>query len=211
MLTVDHYAQIRLLGRDGWTIQQIASHLTHSPKRVLKTLRHSEPPPPPVTRSCPVFGPFRAIVDALVAGDTKTPPKQRHSAPQIFRLLVAEHDYRGQYDQVRRYLQHRRLEKRETFIPLDHPPGRRCEADFGHIHGDFPDGRQLVPVLIVTWSYSNAPFAIALPTERTEAVLHGLREAFDFSAALPKELRRENPTTVAIHLGRGRTLDATAC
>src|SRR5471032_1464211 len=179
MLTVDHYAQIRLLRRDGWTIRQIASHLGHSPKTVLKALRYSEPPPtPPVPRSCPVFGPFRAIVDAIVAGDTKAPPKQRHTASQIYRRLVAEHHYKGQYDQVRRYLQHRRLEKRETFIPLDHPPGHRCEADFGHIHVDFPEGRRLVPVLIVTWSYSNAPFAIALPTERTEAVLHGLCEAF---------------------------------
>ena len=41
---------------------------------------------------------------------------------------------------------------------------------------------------IVTWSHSNATFAIALPTERTETVLHGLCEAFDFFAAVPKEL-----------------------
>ena len=62
-----------------------------------------------------------------------------------------------------------------------------------------------MPVLIVTWSYSNAPFAIALPTERTEAVLHGLCEAFAFFAAVPKELWWDNPTTVAIHIGTGRT------
>ena len=29
----------------------------------------------------------------------------------------------------------------ETFIPLGHLPGQRLEADFGHIHVDFPDGR----------------------------------------------------------------------
>lgn len=32
------------------------------------------------------------------------------------------------------------------------------------------------------------PFAIVLSTERTEAVLHGLYLAFDFFAAVPKEL-----------------------
>ncbi len=42
---------------------------------------------------------------------------------------------------------HRRNRK-ETFIPLAHDPGVRLEADFGHIHVDFPDGRRLVPVLI---------------------------------------------------------------
>jgi hypothetical protein len=61
-----------------------------------------------------------------------------------------------------------------------------------------------VPVLIVTWSYSNAPFAIALPTERTEAILHGLVSAFAFFGCVPSELWWDNPKTVAIHLFRGR-------
>ena len=84
----------------------------------------------------------------------------------------------------------------------------RAEADFGHVHVDFPEGRRQVPVLIVTWSYSNAPFALALPTERTEAILHGLVEAFAFFECVPVELWWDNPKTVAIHLyqGRERTL-----
>ena len=206
MLTVDQYARIRQLRRDGCTLRQIARQLNHSPKTILKALANPEPPAtiavPP--RVAPVFGPFRAIVDAIVAADETAPPKQRHTASQIYRRLVTEHSYRGQYDQVRRHLQETRRAKRETFIPLDHPPGHRCEADFGHIHVDFPGGRKLVPVLIVTWSYSNAPFAIALPTERTEAVLHGLCEAFDFFGCVPRELWWDNPRTVAIHVHRGR-------
>ena len=186
--------------------RQIAEQLKHSPKTILKALANPEPPAtikvPP--RSAPVFGPFRSIVDAIVAADAQAPPKQRHSGMQIFRRLVAEHGYRGQYDQIRRHLQARSLARRETFIPLDHPPGHRCEADFGHIHVDFPEARKLVPVLVVTWSYSNAPFAIALPTERTEAVLHGLCEAFEFFGCVPKELWWDNPRTVAIQIGRGR-------
>jgi transposase len=205
MLTVDHFARIRQRRRDGLTVRQIAAELGHSPKTVLKALADPEPKPfqaPP--RAAPVFGPFRAIVDAIVAADADAPPKQRHTASQIFRRLVREHGYAGQYDQVRRYLKRRRLAARETFIPLDHPPGHRCEADFGHIHADFPDGRRLVPVLVVTWSYSNAPFAVALPTERTEAVLHGLGEAFAFFGCVPTELWWDNPPTVAIHVHRGR-------
>src|SRR5262249_29704048 len=88
--------------------------------------------------------------------------------------------------------------------PLDTPPGHRAEADFGHIHVDFPDGRRQVPVLLVTWSYSNCPFALALPTERTEAMLHGLVEAFAFFGCVPRELWWDNPTTVALHVWRGR-------
>src|SRR5829696_8095319 len=210
MLTVDQYARIRQLRRDGLTIRQIADQLNHSPKTILKALAHPEPASPPVSapRAAPVFGPFRAAVDAILAADETAPRKQRHTATQIHRRLVAEQAYAGGYDQVRRYLQQKRRDRRETFIPLEHRPGVRAEADFGHIHADFPDGRRQVPVLLVTWSYSNAPFAVALPTERTEAVLHGLVEAFAFFGCVPSELWKDNPTTVAIHIwsGRNRTL-----
>ena len=206
MLTVDHYARIRQLRRDGLTIRQIADQLNHSPKTILKALANPEPvsPSPCPPRSSPLFGPFRLFVDAILAEDETAPRKQRHTAMQVYRRLVAEHAYTGGYDQVRRYLKQRRLDRRETFIPLEHRPGLRAEADFGHIHVDFPDCRRQVPVLIVTWSYSNAPFAIALPTERTEAILHGLVEAFAFFACVPVELWWDNPRTVAIHLFRGR-------
>jgi hypothetical protein len=56
-----------------------------------------------------------------------------------------------------------------------------------------PTDAAQVPVLLVTRSYSNCPFAIALPTERTEAVLHGLAEAFAFFGCVPHKLWRDNP------------------
>lgn len=206
MLTVDRFARIRQLRRDGWTLRQIARQLGHSPKTILKALAQPEPTPYTLTapRPAPIFGPVRDLVDAILAADETAPRKQRHTAAQIYRRLVAEHGYTGSYHPVQRHLKERRRAARETFIPLAHPPGHRGEADFGHIHVDFPDGRRLVPVLVVTWSYSNAPFAIALPTERTEAILRGLGEAFAFFGCVPRELWWDNPTTVAIHIGRGR-------
>lgn len=210
MLTVDQFARIRQMRRDGLTIRQIVDQLHHSPKTILKALANPEPEPirGSAPRAAPVFGPFRSFVDEILAADETAPRKQRHTASQIYRRLVAEKGYTGKYDQVRRYLRQRRLDRRETFIPLEHRPGMRAEADFGHIHVDFPDSRRPVPVLIVTWSYSNAPFAIALPTERTEAILHGLVEAFAFFTCVPVELWWDNPRTVAVHLfqGRQRTL-----
>lgn len=206
MLTVDQFAQIRQARRDGLTIRQIADQLGHSSKTILKALQDSEPTPYRLenARTAPVFGPFRAIVDAILAADENAPRKQRHTASQIFRRLRAEYGYVGGYDQIRRYLHGRRLDRRETFIPLDHPSGHRAEADFGHIYVDLPEGRREVPVLLLTWSYSNAPFAIAMPTERTEAVLHGLVAAFEFFGCVPRELWWDNPKTVALQLYSGR-------
>ncbi len=47
-----------------------------------------------------------------------------------------------------------------------------------------------------------------MPTERTEAILHGTVEAFAFFGCVPVELWWDNPKTVAIHIyqGRERTL-----
>ncbi len=206
MRTVDDFAAIREAHRDGKSIRQIAQLLGVGRDTVRKALNNPQPQPYTLAqpRPAPVFGRFREIVEAIQAADESAPPKQRHTAMQLYRRLRDEYGYTGGYDQVRRHVQTRRLDGRETFIPLDHPPGHRAEADFGHIHVDFPDGRREVPVLLVTWSYSNCPFAIALPTERTEAILHGLVEAFVFFGCVPRELWWDNPRTVATQLFRGR-------
>jgi transposase len=206
MRTVDDFAAIRRAHRDGLSIRHIAKQFGVGRDTVRKALNHPEPQSYSLTRPrpAPSFGPFRQIVDAILDADEQAPPKQRHTASQLFRRLRDEYGYVGGYDQVRRHLKARRLDRRETFIPLQHPPGSRAEADFGHIYADFPDGRRQVPVLLVTWSYSNCPFAVALPTERTEAVLHGLVEAFAFFGCVPRELWWDNPRTVAVQLFRGR-------
>jgi hypothetical protein len=56
----------------------------------------------------------------------------------------------------------------------------------------------------MTWGYSNCPFALALPTERTEAVLHGMTEAFHFFGCVPHEVWWDNPKTVVPFLFKGR-------
>ena len=106
---------------------------------------------------------------------------------------------------MRRYLRQCADGHRQTYIPLDHDPGQRLEVDFGHIYVDFPEGRRQIPVLVATWGYSNCPFALALPTERTEAVLQGLVEAFTFFQCVPREVWWDNPKTVVPHLLKGRS------
>ena len=211
MLTVDDYGAIRRARRDGMSIRQIARQFGHTRKTVRHALGHAEPPAPTNRdRKAPRLGPVVSIIDRILADDEDAPAKQRHTAAQIHRRLRDEHAYPGGYAQVQRYvLKHRRCH-RETFIPLGHLPGHRLEADFGHIHVDFPDGRRPVPFLVAAWAYSNAPFALALPFERTEAVLEGMVRAFEFFGAVPREVWWDNPRTVAtsILLGRERRVNS---
>ncbi len=59
-------------------------------------------------------------------------------------------------------------------------------------------------MLIPTWSFSNFAFAIALPTERIEAILAGMVAAFEFFGCVAREVWWDNPKTVAIGILRGR-------
>jgi len=206
MLTVDDFSRIRYAARDGMTIREIARRFGHSRKSIRKAL--SDPEPKPYTlampRLAPKLGQLHGVIDQILADDQQAPPKQRHTAAQIYRHLRDKHHYHGGYDQVRRYVGKQRKLKRPTFIPLAHEPGQRLEADFGHIYVDYPDGRRQVAVFIATWSYSHARFAMALPTERTEAVLEGLNQALMCFGCVPKELWWDNPKTIATKILRGR-------
>jgi len=206
MLTVEDYRKIRVAHSDGMSIRAIARKFHHSRRKIRQVLKN--PDPCPYTRQkepyAPKLGPFKPIIQQILADDQQAPRKQQHTAAKIYRRLRDEFGYPGGYDQIRRYLRLQRKRSRETFIPLDHPPGRRLEADFGHIYADFPEGRRQVPVLLTTWSYSGRPFAMAMPTERTEAILAGMVEAFDFFDCAPREVWWDNPKTVAKEILKGR-------
>ena len=205
MLTVDDYGAIRRARRDGMSIRQISRQFGHTRKTIRHVLDHAEPPAPTNRdRKAPRLGPVVSIIDRILADDEDAPIKQRHTAAQIHRRLREEHNYPGGYAQIQRYVLKHRRRHRETFIPLGHLPGHRLEADFGHIHADFPDGRRPVPFLVAAWAYSNAPFVLALPFERTEAILEGMVAAFEFFGGVPREVWWDHPKTVATLILKGR-------
>ena len=106
MRTVDDFAEIRRLHRIGLSGRKIARQLGVGRDTVRHALANPEPVPYTLAqpRPAPTFGPFRSVVDEILVTDRTAPPNQRHTASQIFRRLVAEHQYAGGYDQVRRYL-----------------------------------------------------------------------------------------------------------
>jgi len=206
MLTVDDYGQIRRSHRDGMSIRAIARTFGHSRRSVRNALRQADPSAYTLksARAAPKLGSLHGVIEQILTDDEQAPRKQRHTAMQIFRRLRAEHGYSGGYDQVRRYVGRRRQRHRQTFIPLSHDAGQRLEADFGHIYVDYPDGRRQVPISLTTWSYSHARFAMVTPTERSEAILAGMVEAFSFYGCVPREVWIDNPRTVATAILKGR-------
>src|SRR4051794_19685015 len=100
MLKVDDYARIRRAHRDGMGIREIARTFHHTRRKVREVLRNPEPKPYTRTKEpiAPKLGPFKPIIDLILAADELAPPKQRHTATHIHRRLVAEHGYQGGYD-----------------------------------------------------------------------------------------------------------------
>jgi len=206
MLTVEDYCRIRIAHRDGMSIRQIARRFNHSRRKVREVLEESEPRPYTLQqeRPAPRLGPYKAWIEQILAEDQQAPRKQQHTAAKLYRRLRDEQSYLGGYDQVRRYVGQIGRAQRETFIPLTHPPGRRLEADFGHIYVDFPEERRQVSVLLLAWSHSGYRFGVALPSEQTEAILAGMVQGFEFFGCVPWEVWWDNPTTVATAVLEGR-------
>ena len=216
MLTVYDYLMIRTAHAQGESIRSLAQRLGRAQKTIRKAIASATGEPQRYAREGPVLypklGKFITLIEQILEDDKTAPVKQRHTAMQIYRRLVAlegQEVYTGEYDQVRRYVQRHRLRERETFVPLTYEPGVRMECDFGHIHVDYPEGRKLVSVLVAVWSHSPALFLIKLPNERTESVLAGIVAALEFFGCSPRELWWDNPKTVAwiIHRGRERSLN----
>jgi transposase len=99
MRTVDDFAEIRRLHRNHLSARKIALQLGVGRDTVRKALANPEPVPYTLKkpRSAPIFGAFRQLVDDILIADQTAPPKQRHTATQIFRRLVADHSYAGGY------------------------------------------------------------------------------------------------------------------
>lgn len=208
MLNVHHYLAIRIAHQKKESNRSIARRLHHSQETVATAIASETGVPPRYKRTKaithPKLGAFVARIDAVLFADESAPPKQRHTAMQLYRRLVNEDGYRGKYDQVRRYVKQHRRDRRETLVPLDHAPGERIECDFGQVAVDYPDGRRAKDVLIVTWSFSHAVFMIATPNQRTESVLHGMTTAFEFFGCVASEVWWDNPKTIATTVLQGR-------
>lgn len=208
MLSVLDYLEIRKSHAAGESMNSIARRLGHCQKTVSKAIHSPTGRPQGYTRKRPAgfpkLGPFVALIEQMLRDDDSAPRKQRHTARRVFQRLRDEHGYAGTYCPVRRYVASIKRSSGETFMRLDHAPGRRMEFDFGQVFVDYPDGRRKTDVLSGVWTFSDCPFLIALPSQRIESILEGMTSAFAFFGVVPREVWWDNPKAVAIQVLRGR-------
>lgn len=207
MKVVDLYARVRrACHAEGMSQRRAARVFGVDPKTVAKMLRFAVPPgyrrsKPPVR---PKLDPLLPVIDRIPEKDQGRPRKQRHTARRIFERLKAEHGFAGGETIVKDYVRERRLQGREMFIPLVHPPGHG-QADFGEAMAVIGGVERRIHFLAVDLPQSDACFVRAYPAETTEAFCDGHNAAFAFFGGVPRSMLYDNTKLVVARiLGDGR-------
>src|SRR3954462_12927618 len=206
MKAVELYARVRRACHvEGMSQRQAARGFGIDTKTVGKMLRFSVPPgyrrsKPPVR---PKLDGFTGLIDRILEEDRGRPRKQRHTARRIFQRLKAEHGFTGGETIVRAYVRERRLQGREMFVPLAHPPGHG-QADFGEAVAVIGGEERKIHFFCLDLPHSDACFVKAYPAETAEAFCDGHNAAFAFFGKVPLSMLYDNTRlAVARILGDG--------
>ena len=138
------------------------------------------------------------IVSSWLAEDARLTKKKRRTTVQFLKELKAI-GFTGSYRTVCMFVQEWHVTHVEGGVDdgserLEHPPAD-AQLDFGTMEvehkGEFKD----VKVLVMSFPYSNAGFAVALPSENQECLLEGMKQLFSQADGVPKNIRIDNMAT----------------
>lgn len=80
---------------------------------------------------------------------------------------------------------------------LEHPPAE-AQLDFGTMEVEHEGSFKDVKALVLSTPYSNAGFAVALPSENQECLLTGMKQLFNQMGCVPHKIRIDNMTTAVV-------------
>src|SRR4051794_2590895 len=183
MFSVELYGRVRHACHvEGLSQREAARRFGIHRSTVRKMLGFAVPPgyrrrKPPAR---PKLAAFTALIDAVLAADRTSPPKQRHTAGgRIHERLRTERGFAGGCTIVKDHVRERRQRMREVFVPLAHPPGH-AQAGFGEAVAVIGGVRQKIHFFCLDLPHADAGFVKAPPAERIEAFLDGRNAAFAF-------------------------------
>jgi transposase len=223
MLKVEDYEMIKkAILRDGMSQREAAKTFKHGRETIRKILEHGTPPgyqrrQKPVQ---PIIEPAKHIIDSWIEDEIerKVHRKQRSNATVIWKLLCADHDFRGSVYPVRRYLQKKkRGGGKEVFFPLQFAAGEEGQVDWGQ--ASVMIGNRLVTVHLfcrgrrlfcMRLCYCRAAFVRAYVSEKLECFLDGHVRAFRYFGGVAQSCARspggtyDNLRTAVTWVGVGK-------
>ncbi|MGH8057798.1 MAG: IS21 family transposase [Candidatus Entotheonellia bacterium] len=196
MITVETREQIRrAYFHEDKTIRQIARELRCSRKTVRKAIQSAEPEAYTLKapRLAPVLGPYKPLIDQLLAENQRMPPKQRYTGHKIFQVLQAA-GYPGSEPSVRGYITRSRQEqqRRPVYLPLEFDPGADAQVDWGEGVAILAEEQVTVQLFVMRLCYSRRTFVMAFPSQRQEAFFEGHVRAFQHVQGVPRRITYDN-------------------
>ncbi len=199
---------------DGQSIRTIARQRRVHRRTVRQALASALPSPRKTPKREPkvLTWALRQVIDSWLEADRQAPRKQRHTGTRVYERLVAEHGYLGSAVTVRRYVSRRRRElgpAGEAFVPQGYAPGEEAQVDWYEAEVGFPEGRQVVQVLVMRACFGGREFHIAFPRQTQQAFLEGHVAAFAYFGGVFARVRYDNLTLAVKKVLRGRCREET--
>src|SRR5216684_2374683 len=170
----------------GMSERQVAREFGLARETVRKMLQYAVPPgyrrQQPAKR--PKLDAWVGVIDQILEEDRSRPRKQRHTAKRIHERLRAEHGFSGGYTIVKDYVRLRKVNQREMFVPLVHPPGD-AQAGCGEALVVIGGAERKAHYLAIDLPQSDDCFVMAFPAETTEAFVEGHNQAFAYFGECP--------------------------
>lgn len=120
---------------------------------------------------------------------------KRLSAQRIYQDLVEQHDYRGSYDSVKRYVRKLRKRVRGFTERLPHLPGKEAQVDFGKATcrvGTDPHRMRRPWLFKMTLSCSKHAYEELVEHQDLETFLRCHERAFRFFGGVPETVTLDN-------------------
>jgi transposase len=178
-LKMDIQHAISSLSRNGWSQRRIARELgidRETVARYRKLARQAEQPKPAISPAGSKPGrishcePFTAAIQVGL--------DRGLSAQRIYQDLVAEQQFGGSYDSVKRFVRQLEQARPLPFRRIETAPGQEAQVDFGQGAWVVENGkRRRRHVLRVVLSHSRKGYTEAFWRQTTENFIRGLENA----------------------------------
>lgn len=142
------------------------------------------------------------IVTVWLSEDAKLTRKKRRTRLNMFENLK-KLGFTGSYRTLCVFIQEWKATHYEVanddqgFERLEHPPAE-AQLDFGTMEVAHEGAFKDIKALVMTFPYSNAGFAVALPAENQECLLEGMKELFRQVGGVPQKIRIDNMSTAVL-------------
>ena len=213
VITMDIYAEIRKLHREGCSERAIARRLQIHRKTVHKYINGSQMPgersAPPERVSTVLTQEVKDFVAACIAEDEKeSTRKQNHTAKRIYDRLVAEKDFTGGESTIRDYVRKCKNRTKEAFVPLAFPFGDAVQVDWGEATTYIAGERITLNIFCARMCASEAPFVVAYRRQNFESFQDALICTFEYFGGVPRRVIFDN-ARIAVKEGFGSHAKAT--